>query len=274
MAENSNKGEFEKRLEETILSVFPHSSVSVRFRKTFKPDFMVSFLLGKEPGDFAHGIKDNDTAAQNFSVEANEDGTLKDGAKVHGYNTCGRFYVKSKKPHMVYDSVKVGWRDFSGGEETIVKRVKTYFEKLKSLLAQHAEDLPSEAKKIMKEKYADALKESLVAEGTWAFDSKRTKELERDLDGLGNIGDLDSLKKKTEELYDKWWNVIGDDTFYDALDGVKKATDLEKAKAAVDDAAKELHKLETGFRHLSALALKKKRKNESRIMDFKTFMNE
>jgi hypothetical protein len=173
--------------------------------------------------------------------------------------------------------VKTGWRDFTGSEQQIMKRLDAYFKNVKTALLTHADEMDGYATKLVKDKYGKEIKESMN-ESTWALNQGELKKLEQVLDGLGNITSLDSLKKKAKDIYGEWNDKVGDDDFYDELDKIQSAHELDTALEHLAAAAQVLHSLETKSadaekkRQFDALLVKKQRRtNESRIMDFKTF---
>lgn len=270
--------QFGTKLVDTVKTIFPKSHVATKLVKGHNNSYIsLQFTLGADKSEYSSGIINNDPAYHSIMIDVNEDGTPLPKAKVHGGGNSGRIYIKSKNHLLVYDPVKTGWRDFTGDEQQIVKRLGAYFKNVKEVLLTHADEMDAYATKLVKDKYGKEIKESMN-ESTWALNQTELKKLEQVLDGLGNISTLDALKKKAKDIYGEWSDKVGDDDFYDELDKIQSAHELDTALEYVAAAARVLHSLETKSasaekkRQFDALLVKKQRRaNESRIMDFKTF---
>lgn len=169
---------FITKLEDVIKNIFPKSGVSVKLSKGFGTYFILRFTLGADSSEYPNKIIDNDPAYHTIMIDANKDGTLPDTTKVEGTGNCGRIYIKSKNPYKVYDGIKIGWRDFSGNEQQILKRLDIYFKKVKDALLLHADEMDADATKLIKDKYGKDIKENLNTEikSVYIEYNKRIKE--------------------------------------------------------------------------------------------------
>jgi hypothetical protein len=76
-----------------------------------------------------------------------------------------------------------------------------------------------------------------IKEGTWALDSVHA------IDGfIAELKSIDKPSKINDALYKKYWNLVGDDELYDALDQAKKSDKTIFSKH-VEDAIQRLEKL-------------------------------
>lgn len=79
--------------------------------------------------------------------------------------------------------------------------------------------------------------EEFIKEGTWALDSVYA------IDGfIAELRSIDKPSKINDAFYKKYWNLVGDDTLYDALDQAKRS-DKTDFLTHVDDAIERLEEL-------------------------------
>lgn len=189
---------FITKLEDVVKNIFPKSGVSVKLSKGFGTYFILRFTLGADSSEYPNKIIDNDPAYHTIMIDANKDGTLPDTTKVKGTGNCGRIYIKSKNPYKVYDGIKIGWRDFSGNEQQILKRLDIYFKKVKDALLLHADEMDADATKLIKDKYGKDIKENL---NTKSAESRIMNFKTFLIEGMG-LGDMEYAREREVKDFD------------------------------------------------------------------------
>lgn len=149
---NMPVSEFLEAVEKSFRSKFPKSNISVVAKTGFRipGSIYITLTLGKGREDYPNGYKENDAMHQTFWIHGvlNEEGTEFNGKplKVEGNAVL---MLPSSKPHLAYDKVKV-WRNFTAKDpQALIRRMDSYFGKLKELVKKNIEGVSEVHKKDM-----------------------------------------------------------------------------------------------------------------------------
>lgn len=131
-------------IEKSFRSKFPKSSIDVRVDMSFGlPSIEVKLTLGGGKADYKGGYLANDAMFQTFSIKGalTEDGLDFNGQTINVVGNRTRLKIPSSKPHMVYEQLTV-WRNFKvKTPEDLIRRLDTYFTRLRDLVRKHKEEV-------------------------------------------------------------------------------------------------------------------------------------
>jgi hypothetical protein len=128
-------------IESTIRKNFPNSFIRCRTSSLGGSTSMfVTFTLGDGSKEsYSNGIMENDRAFTRFVIHPARGNDKQYTAEM----MQGNLAIRSVRPHMAYDRVKMGWQDVKKASEMtkIIKNMDKYFTNLKKYLDENPDAL-------------------------------------------------------------------------------------------------------------------------------------
>jgi hypothetical protein len=141
-------------IKKAILSIFPDSYVTAKFKVTLGEAISIFFLLGKDSTEWVNSIEHNDPAyTRLFVYNMKRDGSITEPLTLERSTSSGGILVKATDPNYAYGHLKVPFRKTTGDADAILKAVKAYFEKLKKTLQDNRDKLADKHLELIGKKF-------------------------------------------------------------------------------------------------------------------------
>jgi hypothetical protein len=128
--------DFMAKIDSTIRSIFPNSSIVVNNRSLGNTSICIQFSLGKDKNEWINGIEFNDPARNNYWMHDSIDGlgNMKPMITVE-CDSAGSIFDKD------HTRIKTGWMKKTGSPDKVLDHIKKHFIKLKEVGKQNKDRL-------------------------------------------------------------------------------------------------------------------------------------
>ena len=138
--------EFVSKLESEIKKVFPNSFIRAYASTSLGASIHLTFALGNGKSEWPNGIIQNDVLHHSFMIGWNsftEGHFIKDKIEAD-LSVGGSLKVEPEKgSYMAFGRVKTGWRKKTDTPEKIITYIGNYFKKVKQVLKNNKDRIPT-----------------------------------------------------------------------------------------------------------------------------------